>query len=115
MDALKAQRRSIKAKVTRLQTFLDAARNFTQEIILVRLQDLETAWSDYNRIHKGILGSNADKEIERQELDYEEVETKYYDIKAKLLRLNNGFNLPNGAYVGATVVPPVTAEVNYQG
>lgn len=121
MDVLKIRRGVVKAKITRIDTFIQQATEdedgdqFTIEDFSERLALLEAAYTDFNRIQEAILAIMNPAEqmqIEDYESNCVNIEDKYATLKASLKRCIASYttepNLDNS--VGSSVTSNITAE-----
>jgi len=92
MDSLIQRRKLIKSKSTRINTFLESARNSDVETLIVtdievRLEKLEECWKDFSDVQDQIELQCSDDQLFTQEAERVHFEEKYYDIKSGLRQL----------------------------
>jgi hypothetical protein len=86
MEVLRRQRGATKGKFTRLEHFVDPASNPVQQPrteFVNRLTYLETIWSEFNQCHKSIIEVVDEDELEAEDEELEQAETRYFRIKSQ--------------------------------
>ncbi|XP_055844957.1 uncharacterized protein LOC129911250 [Episyrphus balteatus] len=86
-SALKVKCGNAKGRLTRAAAFAEAIdESITIEMLEIRLNKLETTWSEYSSLHNEILEKAEDEEVSELESEFSEYELKYFVSNAELVK-----------------------------